>query len=84
MSIELHRVQSQLRQSGGGSPGAGNATRAGELTPTSAVQDVHADDAAESLYPERAIEALPPCDTSPEAWRFLLACFMVEAALWGT
>lgn len=29
------------------------------------------------------VEALPPCDTGPRAWRFLLGCFMLEAALWG-
>lgn len=84
MSMELHRVQSQLRQTGRGSPVAGNVTRTGELTPTLAVQDANADDAAESLYQERAIEALPPCDTGREAWQFLLGCFMIEAALWGT
>jgi hypothetical protein len=28
--------------------------------------------------------SLPPTDTGKDAWLFLLACFMLEALIWGT
>jgi hypothetical protein len=30
------------------------------------------------------LPALPPTDNGPEAWKYLTACFVVEALLWGT
>ncbi|KAF7548783.1 hypothetical protein G7Z17_g6829 [Cylindrodendrum hubeiense] len=29
------------------------------------------------------VQALPPADQGPEAWRFLIASFFIEALLWG-
>jgi hypothetical protein len=30
------------------------------------------------------LPSLPPTDNGPEAWKYLIACFVVEALLWGT
>lgn len=78
MSIELERFHVQPR------PGRHLATDVDTSGMTSpAPQSRRSSDTAESLHAERAIEALPPCDTGPQAWKFLLGCFMLEAAFWG-
>jgi hypothetical protein len=31
----------------------------------------------------QVIPGLPPTDTGPQAWKFLLGSFVIEAVLWG-
>lgn len=33
--------------------------------------------------PEHIIPVLPPTDSGRQAWSYLMACFVVEAVLWG-
>jgi hypothetical protein len=46
-------------------------------------QDFGPDRETQNGEPEHIIPVLPPTDSGRQAWSYLMACFVVEAVLWG-